>query len=139
MLLEDDSFEITARNKITKKEFLQHHGQHAIERRRKEKRKKVKFLESQHANWSLTEEGSRPEGETREARNFSILGPNFLQWQVPRKGPIKDKLEKYYKSYIFRAKMTKGKPRRRKRRRSWASMPDQSLESNSPTRFCPNF
>merc|ERR1712004_61647 len=27
-------------NKITKKEFLQHHGQHAIERRRKEKRKK---------------------------------------------------------------------------------------------------
>ena len=79
MLLEDDSFEITGRNKITKKEFLQHDGQHAIERRRKEKRKKVKILESQHANWSLTEEGSRPEGETREARNFSILGPNFLQ------------------------------------------------------------
>jgi len=40
LLLEDDSFEITGRNKITKKEFLQHHGQHAIERRRKEKRKK---------------------------------------------------------------------------------------------------
>jgi len=29
-----------SKNKITKKEFLQHHGQHAIERRRKEKRKK---------------------------------------------------------------------------------------------------
>ena len=71
--------------------------------REEEKREtqKGKILESQHANWSLTEEGSRPEGETRETRNFSILGPNFLQWQVPRKGPIKDKLEKYYKSYIF--------------------------------------
>ena len=48
--LEDDSFEITGRNKITKKEFLQLHGQHAIERRRKEKRKKVNFLEGQHAD-----------------------------------------------------------------------------------------
>ena len=77
MLLEDDSFEITGRNKITKKEFLQHHGQHAIEEKRETQ--KGKILESQHANWSLTEEGSRPEGETREARNFSILGPNCLQ------------------------------------------------------------
>ena len=50
MSLEDHSFEITDRNKITKKEFLQLHGHHAIERRRKEKRKKVKFFESQHAD-----------------------------------------------------------------------------------------
>ena len=101
MSLEDDSFGITGRNKITKKEFLQNHGQYTIERRRKEKRKKVKFLESQHADWSLTEEGSRPEGETRETRNFSILGFNFLQWQLPRKGPIKDKLEKNITNHIF--------------------------------------
>ena len=71
--------------------------------REEEKREtqKGKILESQHANWSLTEEGSRPEGETREARNFSILGPNFLQWQLPRKGPIKDKFEKNITNHIF--------------------------------------
>ena len=71
--------------------------------REEEKREtqKGKILESQHANWSLTEEGSRPEGETRETRNFSILGPNFLQWQLPRKGPIKDKLEKILQIIYF--------------------------------------